>query len=93
MLKSDLQAILHEETSFALFQLHKKYFESGEKAGEMLALRLKQMEYQHYIPAIYDCKGSLVCEQKQINAAFQEFYSNLYKSEYYADKEDMDNLF
>ena len=87
-----MQAIIHEETSFVLSQLPKKYFESGEQAGKMLALRLKQIENQHFIPAIYDCKGSLVCEQKQINAAFQEFYSNLYKSEYLANNEDMDNF-
>lgn len=35
----------------------------------------------------------MVCIQKQINSAFQEFYSNLYKSEYHSNEEDMNNFF
>ncbi len=42
--KAELQSIIHEETAFALFILRRKYFESGNKAGKMLALRLKQLE-------------------------------------------------
>ena len=93
LMRSDLQAILPEETSFALFQIRKKYFKAGEKSGKMLALQLKQMENKHSIPAIYNCDGSMVCDQKQMNSAFQEFYSNLYKSEYHANEEDMNNFF
>lgn len=52
LMRSDLQAILHEKSSFALFQLRKKYFEAGDKSGKMLALQLKQMENKHCIPAI-----------------------------------------
>ena len=42
--KAELQSIIHEETAFALFRLRRKYFESGDKAGKMLALRLKQLQ-------------------------------------------------
>lgn len=77
---SDLQTILCEETSFALFQLCEKYFEAGDKSGKILALRLKQMKNKH-------------SDQKQIDSAFQEFHSNLYKSEYHANEEDMNNFF
>lgn len=38
LMRADLQAILHEETSFALFQLRKKHFEAGDKSGKMPAL-------------------------------------------------------
>lgn len=79
--RTELQSIIHEETSTALYKLRRKYFESGDKAGRMLALRLKQIESNSSITAIYDHNGSLVCERKEINLAFQEYYSKLYESE------------
>ena len=45
--KAELQSIIHEETAFAMFRLHRKYFESGDKVGKMLALRLKQLQNLH----------------------------------------------
>ena len=39
----------------------------------LLALRLKQIESNSSITTIYDQNGSLVCEQKEINQAFQEY--------------------
>ncbi len=78
-----MQATLHEETAFARFQLCKNYLESGDKAGKTLALWLQQMENKHSTPALYDCNGYMS----------QEFYSNLYKSEFYANIEDMDTFF
>lgn len=87
-----MQAILHEETSFALFQLWKKYFEVGDKSGKMLALRLKEMENKQLsISAVYICDGPVVCDQKQIYVV--QFYSNLHKSECHVNEEDMSNFF
>ena len=36
--KAELQSIMHEETLFAMFRVHRNYFESGDKADKMLAL-------------------------------------------------------
>ena len=58
--KTELKAILHEENAFSLFQLRRKYYESGDKAGKMLALRLKQQENRQAIASIYDVNGALV---------------------------------
>lgn len=76
--KADLQSLLHEETAFALFQLRRKHFESGDKAGKMLAHKLKQAENMHSILVIKDRKGTLHTDNTSINLAFKHYYSNLY---------------
>ena len=72
-----LQEIMHEETAFALFKL--KYFESGEKAGKMLSMRIKQIESKHLISNIYDGSGRIIQDSKQINC-FKSYYEKLYES-------------
>lgn len=80
--KADLQSLLHEETANALFQLRKRHFESGDKAGKMLAHKLKQVENMHFKPAVSDSEGTPHTDNTSINLAFKQFYSNLYTSEY-----------
>lgn len=62
ILKAELKSIIHEETSFALFRLHRKYFESGDKAGEMLALKLQQLGNHQSMQFICDITGSAIYE-------------------------------
>ncbi len=52
LVKSELQTIIHKETAFALYRLRRKNFESGEKVGKVLALRLKQIENSHAVSSI-----------------------------------------
>lgn len=91
--KEEFQSIKHEETAFALFRLCRKYFESGDKAGKMPALRSKQLENYQSIPFICDRAGSAVYEQKQISEAFREFYCKLYQSEGSQNEQDMETFF
>ena len=65
--RANLQKLVHEETAFALFRLRRTYFESGDKAGKMLANRLKQIENRQIIPAIRDEHGMLQCDAAIIN--------------------------
>lgn len=90
--RADLQAILDEETAFALYQLRRKCYESGDKAGKMLAYQLKQQENRAIIPAIRDSNGNLVTEQSKINGAFREFYSNLYQAECHTPMHKMEEF-
>ena len=90
--RTEVQSIIHEETSYALYKLRRKHFESGDKAGKLLALRLKQIENNSSITSIYDCGGSMVREQKDINNAFREHYSKLYMSECEYDPKRMDDF-
>lgn len=91
--KTELKSIIYEENAFALYQLRRREYESGDKAGKMLALRLKQQESRQTISSIYDVNGALVCDQLGINQAFANFYSTLYKSECCAGEEEMEHFF
>ena len=66
---------------FALFRLRRKYFEIGDKAGKMLALRLKQLQNRHSISHVSKSTGKVIYEQTQIITAFREYYSKLYQRE------------
>ncbi len=81
MARVDLQSILHEETAFALYRLRRRNFESGDKAGKMLAYQLKQQESKQSIPAIRGSSGNIITEQALISSAFKEYYSKLYQTE------------
>lgn len=70
--RADLQRLIHEETAFALFRLRRCYFESGDKAGKMLAHRLKCIENRQIIPAIRDENGMLQCDPVSINESFKK---------------------
>ena len=69
--KAELQSIIHEETAFALFRVRRKYFESGDKASKMLALRLKPLRNRHSISNTCKSTGEVIYEQTQIYTAFR----------------------
>ncbi len=91
--RAQLQEMIHEETTFALFKLKRKNFDSGDKAGKMLAMRLKQLEAKHFISNIYDCDGQNVQDPKQINNCFKTYYTKLYETECLFNLEEAQNFF
>lgn len=72
MTRTDLQSILHEETTFALYHLHRKHFESGDTEGKMLASHQEQQENKQSIPAIRDCSGNTITEQALMGSTFKK---------------------
>lgn len=38
-----MQVLLNEESAFAIYKLRRKFYENGEKAGEMLYYQLKKL--------------------------------------------------
>ena len=88
-----MQRLIHEETAFALFRLRRSYFESGDKAGKMLAHRLKCIENRQIIPAIRDENGMLQCDAVSINESFKNYYSKLYSAESCVNDTEMDGVF
>lgn len=58
----------------------------------MLAFQLKQLESKRSIPAIRDSKGIIINDQKLINHAFKDFYSNLYQAECTVQDHSLDHF-
>lgn len=66
------------------------YYDQGEKAGKLLAWRLKKIQTSRAINSIVLDNGENLVDPKCINDAFTEYYENLYKSQYpdNMDKQD-----
>lgn len=62
--------------------LKQSYYDQGEKAGKLLAWRLKKIQTDRVINWIKLQDGEILIDPVKINTAFKEFYENLYKSEH-----------
>ena len=85
--------ILNRKTEFALFCTRQKYFEQGERAGKVLAHRVKQIQSQNVIPSIFDKDNNLLTNKRDINTTFREFYQELYTSQGGTDKNKLERFF
>lgn len=77
-LKFQINDIYNKKAEYALFKLKTNYYESGEKAGKLLAGQLRQKEASYAISAVKNKKGELMTSD--INKVFTNFYSQLYTS-------------
>ena len=62
--------------------LKQSYYDQEEKAGKLLAWRLKRIQTDRAINSVKLQDGKILIDPSEINTAFKEFYENLYKSEY-----------
>ena len=85
-LKYQLNEIFNKKAEYALFRLKTNFYESGEKAGKLLATQLKRKDASLLIPAINNDKGEVLTDNVEINRIFKDFYENLYRSEMSVDQ-------
>lgn len=71
--------ILSQKIDFSLFRTRQTYFESGDKAGKLLA-NSKHKECSSIIPSVRSSRGDIFTAATDINKTFKEFYIDLYKS-------------
>ncbi len=90
-LKCELNDILNRKTEFALFCTKQKYYEQGERAGKVLAHRVKQIQSQNIIPSIFDKDNNLITNKRDINTTFRSFYQELHTSQGGIDKGKLQN--
>lgn len=79
-LKYQHNTILSQKAEYNLFRAKQTYFESGDKAGKLLARYIKQRELASTIPAVGSPAGDVCTATVDINRVFKEFYINLYSS-------------
>lgn len=77
-----LQASLNlTTTNAAMVQLLKtkqRFFESGDKAGKLLAYQARVEATAKLIPGVKSTSGHILSKPEEINQAFVNFYSDLY---------------
>lgn len=74
LLSTDRATHLITKSRFAVY-------DSGDKAGKLLAQQARQAQSTRLIPKIYSETGETVTDHRDINDTFKEYYSGLYSSE------------
>ena len=82
LLKSQYNELTTNKIASSLLLLKQSYYDQGEKAGKLLAWRLKRIQTDRAINSVKLQDGKILIDPSEINTAFKEFYENLYKSEY-----------
>ena len=92
-LKYSLNFIYSKKAEYAMFRLKASFYESGERAGKLLARQLKKQHTASAIPGIKGSNGNIVTSAKEINRVFMDFYKNLYTSDTVFDSEKLKTWF
>lgn len=94
-LRTKYNELSAKKAAASLMMLRQNYYDQGEKAGKLLAWRIKQKQSERTINCIEDNCGNITVDPVKINDTFKCFFENLYSSEY-ADnstqKEFLDSL-
>lgn len=72
--------------------LKQSYYDQGEKAGKLLAWKIKKSQSERAINSIKTSLGKVTVDPSEINDSFRQFYENLYKTDCYHPSDEQ-NLF
>ncbi len=93
-LRTKYNELSAKKPAASLMMLRQYYYDQGEKAGKLLAWRIKQKQSERTINSIEDNCGSITVDPVKINDTFKCFFETLYSSEYKGNmqKEFLDSL-
>lgn len=81
-LRTKYNEVSAKKAAASLMMLRQNYYDQGEKAGKLLAWRIKQIQTERTINSIEDYNGNITCDPVKINDTFKCFFETLYTSEY-----------
>ncbi|XDV14300.1 hypothetical protein PO909_002470 [Leuciscus waleckii] len=79
-LQTDFDLLSDNKARLRLLKSRQRFFESGDKAGKLLAHQARAEATSRLIPAIRASSGELHTDPVTINKIFAEFYADLYTS-------------
>ena len=81
ILRTEYNKLTSDRAAKSLLWLNQAFYDQGEKAGKLLAWRIKKMQSERAINAITTKSGEISNDPQDINNTFKEFYQSLYRSE------------
>lgn len=81
ILRAKYNKMSTDESAKSLMWLKQAYLDQGEKAGKLLAWRIKKQQTDRAINSIRTPQGDLTIDPLEINTCFKIFYESLYRSE------------
>ena len=92
-LQTQYNLLSTSETEQLIMRSRGMFYEHGEKAGRLLAHRLKSKSTSQHISQIEDTTGKLTTDPLKINDIFKDYYFDLYNSESLKDSSLFVNFF
>uniref|UniRef100_A0AAR2INH7 Reverse transcriptase domain-containing protein n=1 Tax=Pygocentrus nattereri TaxID=42514 RepID=A0AAR2INH7_PYGNA len=89
-MRTEYNKLSTDAAAKSLMWLRQSYYDQGEKAGKLLAWRIKKMQSERAINSIKTSSGRITVDPSEINDSFRQFYENLYKSDCFHASEERD---
>lgn len=86
LVKKEINDILKQKSEFLIHRSRQRYYFQGARPSHLLAMRIRANDHFADIPMIKSEGGVIRTDPDEVNSTFQNFYSNLYKSETILDK-------
>ena len=80
-LQTEYDTLTTDKATYLLTRALYNIYESGDKAGKLLAQQARQSASSRLIPKVHDRNGESVTNHLEINDVFKQYYSDLYSSE------------
>lgn len=82
IMRAEYDRLSSDRVARNLMWTKQTYYDQGEKAGKLLAWRIKKIQAETTINSIKSTSGNLTTDPLEINNSFRNFYEMVYKSEY-----------
>ena len=86
MLRAKYDKLTTDKVAKGLMWTKQTYYDQGEKAGKLLAWRIKKIQAERAINCIKSSSGTMTMDLLEINNTFRDFYESIYTSECTRDK-------
>ena len=90
-LQAELNLLTTKKTELLMLKSRQRFFETGDRAGKLLAHQARSTAASRLISKIKSPTGETLTDTRDINTAFLNFYSELYSSECSPDIWDLNN--
>ena len=80
-LQTEYDTLTTDKGTYLLTRARYNIYESGDKAGKLLAQQARQSASSRLIPKVHGENGEIMTNHLGINNVFKQYYSDLYSSE------------
>lgn len=92
ILRAQYNELSANKAASSLMKLKQTFYDQGEKAGKLLAWRIKSLQNERAVFELESEAGKPITNLQDINKNFQTFYSKLYTSETKATPHSLDEF-
>ena len=92
-LQTEYDSLTTDKATYLLTRARYNIYDSGDKAGKLLAQQARQTASSRLIPKVYNKNDEIVTDHLEINSTFKQYYSDLYTSECDKNFPQIDSFF